>query len=176
MTITVNKDLYARMPAKVVEFMEKETTVEYLTESLDSKGKKVPGEIVTDIRYNGNRLEATLYFTEGDENITCRLDSIEDFETLKYDYLLNRNGVKEEKALELASEFKADFDAIRKSVKEAGYRLGLSHSVGDGLYGYWDVVMTESTFDEVKFFAIWKQFIALDNKITTTFEELGINF
>ena len=176
MTMKVNKGLYAKMPAKVVEFMEKETTVEYLTEPVDSKGKTMKGEIVADIRYKWNRLEATLYFTEGHENITCRLDSVEDFKVLKYDYLLNNNKTDEAKGLELAKEFESDFEAIRKSVKKAGYRLGLSHSVGDGLYGYWDIVMTERLFNGETFLSIWKQFIALDNKLTNTFKELGINF
>lgn len=175
MTMTVNKDLYAKIPANVVAFMKEETTVEYLSESVDGKGKPVKGEIVSDIRYKGQRLEATLYFTEGTEHITCRLDSVEDLDTLKFDYLLNSNKVDEAKALELAEAFKNDFDAIQKAVADAGYRLGLSHSVGDGLYGYWDVVMKESTFDAGKFLAIWKQFIELDNKLTNTFTELGIH-
>lgn len=176
MTMTVNKDLYANIPANVVDFMKEKTTVEYLSESLGDKLKPVKGEIVTDIRYHGERLEATLYFTEGDENITCRLDSVEDFDTLKFDYLLNKSNVDEAKAVELAEGFESDFEAIKKSVADAGYRLGLSHSVGDGLYGYWDVVMTESTFDAGKFLAIWKQFIDLDNKLSATLKELGIDF
>lgn len=176
MTMTVNKGLYAQIPAKVVEFMEKETTVEYLTESVDGKGNVVKGEIVTDIRYEGNRLEATLYFTEGEENITCRVDSIEDFNTLKFDYLMNRSTFDKSKGAALAEEFEKDFEAIKKSVSDAGYRLGLSHSVGDGLYAYYDVMMTEESFDSERFLAIWKQFIDLDNKITNTFKEIGIQF
>lgn len=176
MTTTINKGLYAKMPTKVVEFMEKETSVEYLTESVDAKGNIVKGEIVSDIRYEGNRLEATLYFTEGDEHITCRVDSIEDFNTLKFDYLMNRTNFDKSKGAALADELEKDFEAIRKSVADAGYRLGLSHSVGDGLYAYYDVVMTEESFEGERFLAIWKQFIDLDNKITNTFKEIGILF
>jgi hypothetical protein len=61
-------------------------------------------------------------------------------------------------------------------VIDAGYQLGLSHNVGDGLFAYWDVFMKEETFDGATFLSIWQLFIEFDNKLTKTFDEFGIQF
>jgi hypothetical protein len=168
MTVTVNKDLFDKMPKNVVEFIQANATTEYLEEK--------DGEIVTDIHYKGERLEATLYFNEKDTSIIARMECVMDLDTLRLEYLLNSNKIEAEKGNELMVEFRDLFNKLEKTVIDAGYQLGLSHNVGDGLFAYWDVFMKEETFDGATFLSIWQLFIEFDNKLTKTFDEFGIQF
>lgn len=166
MTVTVNKDLFEKMPRNVVEFIQANATTEYLEEK--------DGEIVTDIHYKGERLEATLYFNEKDTSIIARIECVMDLDTLRFEYLLNSNIIEAEKGNELMVEFRDLFNKLEKTVIDAGYQFGISHNVGDGLYAYWDVIMKEETFDGATFLLIWQLFIEFDNKLTKTFDEFGI--
>jgi hypothetical protein len=167
MTVTINKELYKEIPKSVVHFVQTQNTT-----YLDKKD----GEIILDIQKDGELLDATLYFNQQDDYITARIEAVTDLKTLQYDYLLNNNVISDKQGMKLAKEFEVLFQQIEKTVKDAGYSFGMSHEVGDGLYAYWDVVMTEGTFDGEVFLYIWEQFIDFFNKLTTTLKQLGFEF
>lgn len=165
MTNRVSHKLYEKMPSNVVEFVQANAMTDYLVE--------VNGEIIMDIWLKGELVEATLYFNKQRTSIVSRTVCIVDIETLRDNYLLNSNQIDKKQGSQLVEEFEALFLNLRKTVEDAGYRLGCSHNVGDGLYAYWDVMMTEETFDGAKFLSIWQLFIDFDKKLTQTLDELG---
>lgn len=163
METTVNRGLFKEMPKVVSEWMQARTKTDFL--------EKKNGWITTDVWIDNALVNATFYLGDDDGTITARMDFITGMDDLKYDYLTNRTKLNEEQVDSLMKEFEAIFADLKKLVKEAGYRLGVSHPTGDGIGAYWDVVMTEETFDGETFEKIWKKFIEFDEKLTMTYDE-----
>lgn len=163
MGVTVDRSLFEQMPKEVAEWMQARTKTDFL--------EKKNGLITTDVWIDKAMVSATFYVGEEDGTVTARMDFITGMDDLKYEYLMNRTKLNEEQVNALMKEFEAIFVDLKQLVKKAGYRLGVSHPTGDGIGAYWDVVMTEETFNGETFEKIWKKFIEFDEKLNRIYEE-----
>lgn len=158
MGITVDSTLFEKMPAVVADWMKARTKTDFL--------EMKDGWITTDVWLEKAMVNATFYLGDKEGTITARMDFITGMDDLKYECLTNQTTLDENGVKEAMSEFETIFSDLKSFVSEAGYRLGLSHPTGDGIGAYWDVVMTEDTFDGEAFEHIWKKFIEFDEKLT----------
>lgn len=166
-TIDVNKELFSKMPKKIADFIQKKVKTDYLVED--------KGIITTDLWLDKLYTSATFYIEEN-KKLVIRMDYVLSIQDLASEYLFNSTKISEKEAEKMKDELQLNHEKLLESMKEHGYRFGISHDMGDGLGQYWDMIIPVSKWKEESFVSLWRQLDAQVTLTTDKLEKAGFTF
>lgn len=118
--------------------------------------RKGSRDVYADCYYPDLRPQATFYIEQNQKKpIKARFDYVDDLEMLKSEYIENVIDDQDE-ADKVFAVFKDLDNKLRETVEKYGFKWEYSHSMGEMMYGWWDIVVTNETWNEEGFVECWK--------------------